>query len=143
MFCSGSFELPFDLDGLPLLENDVKQELENLRPQIYVKHIRRSFARGSGSNISQLFRMFCIYLTLGTSGSNVLYTTETYIGSHCTVGTITLRHDQECQSYTKSIEPDVRFIQNKDKTKEGYTNAFYASKIYSSYIFYNYIIIIL
>jgi len=28
--------------------------------------------------------MFCIYLTLGTSGSNVLYTTETYIDSHCT-----------------------------------------------------------
>lgn len=58
----------------------------------------------------------------------MLYTTETYIDLHCTVGTITLRHDQECRSYTKSIEPNVRFIY-KDKTKGNYMNAFYASKI--------------
>lgn len=50
----------------------------------------------------------------------MLYTTETYIGSHCTVGTITLRHDQERRSYTKSIGSDARLIYSNKKKKELY-----------------------
>lgn len=47
------------------------------------------------------FSYVCIYLILGTSGSNVLYTTETYIGSRYTVGTITLHHDQKDRTHDK------------------------------------------
>lgn len=66
------------------------------------------------------FSYICIYLTLGTSGSNVLYTTETYIGSHCTSG-----NNKRCTMIkntglrTKSIEPDAKTVWAMNK---GITN---------------------
>lgn len=68
----------------------------------------------------RFFIYVCIYLTLGTSGSNVLYTTETYIGSHCTVRTITLHHDQEYRTHEKKInktgrEDHLDYNENKIK----------------------------
>lgn len=75
--------------------------------------------------IAKYFDFFiyvCIYLTLGTSGSNVLYTTETYIGSHCTVGIITLHHDQEYRTHEKLNKTGRKEHYNENKIKDNHAN---------------------
>lgn len=90
--------------------------------------------RSGNNNSDRCFSYVCIYLTLGTSGSNVLYTTETYIGSHYTVR-ITLHHDQEDRTHEKKkiskTGREDHLDCNENKIKETITRMCYASKMHS------------